>query len=546
MFGQPLIFGRQAQDSESLYWEDHDCCIVGKATNGHAAIGLILEMRPDIVITDIRMPVMNGLEVIEACQDKGCEFAFIFLTNLEDFQLAKQAVHLGAADYLVKLDLQSQTLVQALDRAKEHCSRMESHHNRELYSILLKDNQKQLERSYFSQLIFQASEGLRGTEILRRAESSHPPEGLAPPEHRPAANPEIDALYETVRVVLFQMRPEQILFGQPEAYDFQFIASQLLDVVSGIGARYFSSHTILTPRKDTMLLVACPKPESGNEKSFSEFCTKVNVALGTYFALTALFGISRQKPGPAYLAQAYGEARTALEHCYYDSTLRIAFYREQDAELDQPSQREFNINFLKKSMSAAVLENESQELKSMFQELSDLFRQYKPDKTQAASACINIYTYLHDLLQKDGSQDGDFPYSIDIAQQLSRLASLDDIDPLIFDEIDAGISGKTAWKVSEQLDSVAHAYQVICITHLPQIAAMADRHYVIEKTANKSSTVTDIRLLEEDENLQELGRLLGSDGMTDAVLSNAREMRQQALKHKTLQSYNPMAESPFN
>ncbi len=421
---EPLIL---AGIASLINWEDHDCCIVGKATNGHAAIGLILEMRPDIVITDIRMPVMNGLEVIEACQDKGCEFAFIFLTNLEDFQLAKQAVHLGAADYLVKLDLQSQTLVQALDRAKEHCSRMESHHNRELYSILLKDNQKQLERSYFSQLIFQASEGLRGTEILRRAESSHPPEGLAPPEHRPAANPEIDALYETVRVVLFQMRPEQILFGQPEAYDFQFIASQLLDVVSGIGARYFSSHTILTPRKDTMLLVACPKPESGNEKSFSEFCTKVNVALGTYFALTALFGISRQKPGPAYLAQAYGEARTALEHCYYDSTLRIAFYREQDAELDQPSQREFNINFLKKSMSAAVLENESQELKSMFQELSDLFRQYKPDKTQAASACINIYTYLHDLLQKDGSQDGDFPYSIDIAQQLSRLASLDDI-----------------------------------------------------------------------------------------------------------------------
>ena len=61
-----------------------------------------------------------------------------------------------------------------------------------------------------------------------------------------------------------------------------------------------------------MLLVACPKPESGNEKSFSEFCTKVNVALGTYFALTALFGISRQKPGPAYLAQAYGGGPTRL------------------------------------------------------------------------------------------------------------------------------------------------------------------------------------------------------------------------------------------
>ena len=113
------------------------------------------------------------------------------------------------------------------------------------------------------------------------------------------------------------------------------------------------------------------------------------------------------------------------------------------------------------------------------------------------------------------------------------LAGRDDIDTLIFDEIDAGISGKTAWKVSEQLNCVARAHQVICITHLPQIAAMADRHFVIEKTASEDSTVTDIRLLAGDENLQELGRLLGSDGMTDAVLGNAREMRQQALKHKT-------------
>ncbi len=112
------------------------------------------------------------------------------------------------------------------------------------------------------------------------------------------------------------------------------------------------------------------------------------------------------------------------------------------------------------------------------------------------------------------------------------LASRDDIDTLIFDEIDAGISGKTAWKVSEQLDNVAHAHQVICITHLPQIAAMADRHFVIEKDARKDSTITRIRQLEGEENLQELGRLLGGDGMTEAVLGNAREMRQQALGHK--------------
>ncbi len=113
------------------------------------------------------------------------------------------------------------------------------------------------------------------------------------------------------------------------------------------------------------------------------------------------------------------------------------------------------------------------------------------------------------------------------------LAGRDDIDTLIFDEIDTGISGRTAWRVSEQLDTVAHAHQVLCITHLPQIAAMADRHFVIEKSSTQDNTITDIRLLEEEESLGELARLLGSDTLTEAALSNAKDMRLQAAAHKT-------------
>ncbi len=112
------------------------------------------------------------------------------------------------------------------------------------------------------------------------------------------------------------------------------------------------------------------------------------------------------------------------------------------------------------------------------------------------------------------------------------LAGKDEIDTLIFDEIDAGISGKTAWRVSEQLDTVAHAHQVICITHLPQIAAMADVHFVIEKSSTAENTITDIRKTDETESLGELARLLGSDELTEAALSNAKEMQAQAKQHK--------------
>ena len=112
------------------------------------------------------------------------------------------------------------------------------------------------------------------------------------------------------------------------------------------------------------------------------------------------------------------------------------------------------------------------------------------------------------------------------------LAGRDDVDTLIFDEIDAGISGRTAWKVSGQLDVLAHSHQVICITHLPQIAAMADRHFCIEKSSSKDNTITDIRALEEEEGMQELARLLGGDELSQAAMSNAGEMRAQAKELK--------------
>ena len=112
------------------------------------------------------------------------------------------------------------------------------------------------------------------------------------------------------------------------------------------------------------------------------------------------------------------------------------------------------------------------------------------------------------------------------------MATKDDTDTLIFDEIDAGISGKTAWKVAEQLSKVAAKHQVLCITHLPQIAAMADTHFVIEKSSMDNSTITDIYELNEEKSLGELARLLGSDSLTEAALENARQMRSQALAYK--------------
>ena len=114
----------------------------------------------------------------------------------------------------------------------------------------------------------------------------------------------------------------------------------------------------------------------------------------------------------------------------------------------------------------------------------------------------------------------------------SVLADADRVETLIFDEIDAGISGRTAQKVSERLSVIAKNHQVICITHLPQIAAMADAHYLIEKENTSDHTSTHIRKLNEDEAAEEIARLLGGVTITETVRLNAREMKSLARHAK--------------
>ena len=114
----------------------------------------------------------------------------------------------------------------------------------------------------------------------------------------------------------------------------------------------------------------------------------------------------------------------------------------------------------------------------------------------------------------------------------SVLADKDAVETLIFDEIDSGISGRTAQKVAERLAVIAKNHQVICITHLPQIAAMADSHFLIEKQSDGAKTATDVVLLSEEASTEELARMLGGVTITDAVLQSAKEMRELAKSVK--------------
>lgn len=234
---------------------------------------------------------------------------------------------------------------------------------------------------------------------------------------------------------------------------------------------------------------------------------------------------------------AYGEGRRQLLEKLTDYDVYMQNLKEELKEAEDRLQAACGKLSAIRRKNAAVLE---QQLKAALAQLNFRSVEFeiavRPEQTVTAKG----YDEVEFLISTNPGEPLKSLSQVASGGELSRvmlaiktvLAGRDDIDTLIFDEIDAGISGRTAWRVSEQLDTLAHAHQVICITHLPQIAAMADRHFCIEKSSTEDNTITDIRTLEGEESLEELARLLGSDALTEAALSNAREMRRQAEEHK--------------
>ena len=107
------------------------------------------------------------------------------------------------------------------------------------------------------------------------------------------------------------------------------------------------------------------------------------------------------------------------------------------------------------------------------------------------------------------------------------LAEHDSVNTLIFDEVDAGVSGRAAQKVAEKLRSVAKSKQVLCVTHLPQIAAMADLHLLISKSEHGGRTYTSVLPLEREGRIEELARIIGGERITDTTRQSAAEMLRQ-------------------
>lgn len=244
-----------------------------------------------------------------------------------------------------------------------------------------------------------------------------------------------------------------------------------------------------------------------------------------------------------HLKSKYGNSiNDILEYCKEGELKLEQYYNYEQTILDLSNQLEHHENKLQ-----VLSENLSHIRQAKAKELTKLMKEALIDLNFLDVKFEMVFSKLKHLTE-NGLDDAEFLISTNPGEELkplskvasggelsrimlaikSVLADKDEIDTLIFDEIDVGVSGRTAQKVSEKLSMIARNHQVLCITHLPQIAAMADAHYIIEKTTDGITTKTSIRLLNHNESVGEIARILGGAVITDTVINSAREMKELA------------------
>ena len=254
-----------------------------------------------------------------------------------------------------------------------------------------------------------------------------------------------------------------------------------------------------------------------------------------------------------HLKAKYGNSIQEILSYYEEKKQRLKELEDYDAYIDNLRHEVTeNEKKLKKisdelhSVRERAAADFAEEIRTQLKELNFLEHKFEVRLTKSDNYTENGYDMAEFYISTNPGEAVRPLSQVASGGELSRvmlavktvLADVEDTPTLIFDEIDTGISGITAGKVAEKMRLVGRNRQVICITHLPQIAAAADAHYLIEKTAREGMAQTRIQILDEEKSIQELARILGGANVTESILKSAREMKELASGERKYQCEN--------
>lgn len=318
---------------------------------------------------------------------------------------------------------------------------------------------------------------------------------------------------------------------EKSAYDALSSAAGAIEGIIGLDSRLENIYTQITEAADTI---------ADNARELKHYCDDIDSTGGELDEIVNRLEQIRD-----------------LKRKYADSIEEILNKRDEfQSQLDVVNNSGEILEQLKERL--VRLEEERRKKALILTELRrktalTLSEKIKNELTQLNMPSVTFDTVINECEYKaDGADDVEFVICTNAGEGLKPLAQIasggelsrimlaiksvlrsgsgDEL--MIFDEIDTGVSGRTAQKIGEKLWEMSLGSQVICITHLPQIAAMADCHYLIQKHTDNGRTRTTVTLLDDEARIAEVARTLGGEKITTAVSDNARELINLAQDYK--------------
>lgn len=405
---EPLILtGIQSM----INWEDYDCVIVDRASNGKQALEKIEKNMPDIVITDIKMPVMTGIEFMRVCCDRGYDTVFILLTNLEEFSLVKNALALGAVDYLVKMEMTQEMLGNSLNRAIQICNQRRiltgKIPNREFHT----KDVKQTATEFFRDLL---------------EKSGNIPDEFRKKWEEPIEEMKLDTIYENGVLLWIYFYKDRGLFENISEEDRKEMLDYAQSLMEQFMSRIHNNCCTLVWKRRGILAILPTLNKTENE--YREIGKKICNILENYFGCQTLVAVSEPMKniweGSKY---ALSQVNKMQEYYYYYSenpVLLVMDIEERFWSECHILHDTFDISFLKKDLRQALMQQDKEKVNRIFEELTGLFIEFHPAKEQVVNACANLYYFVLSYVEEYGFIKEEMPYPSVVMESLQECFTL--------------------------------------------------------------------------------------------------------------------------
>ncbi|MBQ4899237.1 response regulator [Paenibacillus sp. Marseille-P2973] len=388
-----------------ISWNESGYSVAGEADNGKKAFEMIKELHPDIVITDMKMPVMNGIELIRKAKELPNPPDFIALSSYDDFDYVKQALVLGAKDYFLKLELKSEQLVSALERVSQERSRTKAvkRHSKQPYAENLSSKDYEIVKNNFLKEMIQGSY-YKENEIedkLRNLGISFSPDRI-----------------QCGVIVLSGIE----VYQKYKKDDIPLFRFTVQNIISEIVSNYRHAHAMFTQSKEITVLYAPVRQEEMDEK-MEELMSSMLKSLKTYLNITGFIGISEVRSGYGSIKMSYGEALDNAKKDHFPEGFSKPFVKQDNPIL--------NVNNYIKQFDTILQVADKNKLEQCLGSIAGMIQAtFAEDKHKVKSLCSALLLSLSSYIAEQPTLQLDQLWGSDPYQSLEHLYT--DYDYLVW------------------------------------------------------------------------------------------------------------------